>query len=148
MAFRGLVRYGIAFTLILAAANVYGQVDFSRGTRETDRFSNKDKEIEKKIRTLPKRPMIEMEKSVVGLEEQKFFVKKIDLAGCVSLSPDAFSSLIKNYENREVALSELKDLAGEIEKEYSRRGIEAVVSVPSDSPKDQTVTLQVLEGGI
>lgn len=133
------------FIIVFIAQPLYSQIDVEKATRETDRLGRK--EIEPKLR----RPL--EEKAVTAKppetlpekEEKKFFIKKIKLLGCESFSPEVFSSLVEKYENREVSLTELKDLAKEVEREYLRRGVIAAVFLPPQDIKDETISLQAVE---
>ena len=130
---------------VFATQPLYSQIDVERATRETDRLGRQD--IEPKLRrpleekaVKAKPPEILPEK-----EEKKFFIKKIKLSGCESFNPKVFSAIIEKYENRDVALTELNNLAKEIEREYLRQGVIAAVFVPPQDIKDGAVSLQVVE---
>ncbi len=115
-----------------------------RASRETDIFRPED--IEKKLRTTPRKPEeIEPKKITPSKEEQKFFIKKVILSGCESFPAESFSKLTKDYENKEVALSELENLGVNIEREYLKRGVIAAVFVPAQEIKEQSIELKVVE---
>ena len=121
--------------------------DASRATRETDRFGREmQKRAERELRKVPEqpaKPKAEEEKPKEG--EQKFFVKKIELAGCESYPPEDFQAFLEKYENKDETLTEMNNLAKEIAAEYLKRGIIAAVFLPPQEIKDQTVTMQVVE---
>lgn len=133
------------FIFVSIASPLYSQLDVEKATRQTDRLGRK--EIEEKLKRPPtEKPSVE--KPVVALpkkEEIKFFAKKITLLGCESFSPSDFAEIIKNYENKEVTLAELDELAKEIEEEYLRKGVIAAVFVPPQEIKEGEVVLQVVE---
>lgn len=65
----------------------YSQMDVEKATRETDRLGRE--EIEEKLRKIPEKPaeVKPEEEAPVKKEEQKFFIKKINLVGCESFPP-------------------------------------------------------------
>jgi hemolysin activation/secretion protein len=140
----GKIVIFLIFTLFSLAA--YSQIDVEKATRETDRLGQKEK-IEEKLRQPPseKPPEIKPPEAPVAKEEQKFFVKKINLEGCETFSPQDFSSSIAKYENRELTLSDLSILAREIEQGYLKRGVIAPVFLSPQEIKEGVVTLQVVE---
>lgn len=135
------------FIIVFIAQPLYSQIDIEKATRETDRLGRQEQEIQRKLRRAPEERPVEVKPQEVlpEKEEKKFFIKKIKLSGCESFSPEDFSSLVEKYENREVSLTELKDLSKEIEREYLRKGVIAAVFLPPQDIKDETVSLQVVE---
>lgn len=128
---------------------LYSQ-DFERTTHAIDVMGAQEKEkAERELREVPPKPQIaELEETAAPKEEkeeEKFFIKKINLAGCVSFTPESFSVIVQKYENKKVSLADMDTLAREIEKEYLRRGIIAAVIVVPQEIKEETVTLQVVE---
>ena len=108
------------------------------------------KEVDRGVPEEVKREMLESSTETPLLEEAKpegpvFFVKKIKIEGLKSLTEKDLQSLVEKYENREVALPELKNLADEIEKEYLKKGIIAVCVVPPQDIKGGIVMLRVAE---
>lgn len=119
-------------------------VDVDRATRETDRLN--PEEIEKKLVPAHKKPEEIKPPVAPAVEgETKVFVKNIKLSGNESIPSEEFSSIIKDYENKEVTLTQLQNLAKEIEREYLRKGVIAAVFVPPQELKEGTVILQVVE---
>ena len=115
-----------------------------KATRESDRSLRK--EAEKKLITPPpaKPPEIKKEEEK-KIEGPKFFVKKINLVGCESFSPDEFRPIIEKYENKEISFDELNILAKEIETEYLKKGVIAACVIPPQEIKEGVVTLNVIE---
>lgn len=128
---------------------VYAQVNPSaveRATREVDQLNREDREKLEKLKTIPEKPS-KPAPSVepIKKEEQKFYVKKVVLAGCETYTQEDFAFIISKYENKEVGLSDLNVLAKEIEREYLKKGVITAVFVPQQDVKDETVRLQVVE---
>lgn len=131
--------------ILLIARPVYPQSEIEKATREIDRLRRKE-EIEKKLeRPAERAPEEKPAEAPPKKEEQRLSIKKINLVGCESFLPDDFYPIVKRYEGREVALSELDALTKEIEQEYLKRGIIAAAFVPPQEVQEQTVILQVVE---
>lgn len=124
----------------------YCQSEIEQATRETDRLGRESLE-ERLKEPIPEEVFeIKPRKEVApGEEEEKFFVKKINLIGCQSFLPEEFSSIIKEYEEKELTLTELENLAKEIERDYLNRGVIAAVIVPPQEVREGVVTLRVIE---
>ena len=98
----------------------YSQVppgELDRAIKETVRPET-DKYRERVMPTPKAPPKVERKEEEPVVEGPKFFVKKINLIGTESFSPDEFRPVIEKYENREISLEELKILAKKIEREY------------------------------
>ncbi|MFC1644060.1 ShlB/FhaC/HecB family hemolysin secretion/activation protein, partial [Candidatus Omnitrophota bacterium] len=126
----------------------YGQLPpesaVDSATRDVDRDIRE--KAEEKLITPPKKgPKIEEEPEEKVPEGPKFFIKKINLIGTVSVSPEEFQPIIDKYENKEVSVGELNILAKEIERDYLRKGIIAACFLPPQEVKDGEVTLQAVE---
>lgn len=140
-------KIAICIGFILSMRPLYAQTetDIERATREADRLGGKEK-IEEKLRRIPEEPSQERPEQAPPKEkEQKFLIKKIELVGCESFTPQAFSPIIEEYENKQLSLSDLDGLAKEIERMYLRLGVIAAVFVPPQEIKEKTVVLQVVE---
>lgn len=127
--------------------SVYSQtgMDIERATRETDRLDRE--QIEERLRKIPEKPVeIRPEETLPEeKEEEKFFIRRIDLVGCENFSPESFSFITKRYENKELSLFDLEILAKGIEREYLKRGAIAAVFVPPQEIEEEIVILQVVE---
>ncbi len=139
------ISYFFIFIFCLFVSTLYAQSNIDQAAREVDRLSTKALEY-----ALPpppqKPPEIDIEHPPVEQEaETKFFIQNIILEGCESFSSEEFAPAIFQYENKETTLSELNQLAKEIEQEYLNRGIIAAVFIPPQEIKDQTIILQVVE---
>lgn len=142
--FKGLLKSTLFIILLLIAPPLYPQNTVEEATREADRLGRE--KIEEKLRETPKKAQIEIKpEEVPAKEEQKFFIKKINLVGAESFPSESFTSIIQKYENREATLSELDTLTKEIEREYLRRGVIAAVFLPPQEIKEGVVNLQVVE---
>jgi hemolysin activation/secretion protein len=142
---KGLFKLIVFFIPLFITRPLYSQGGIERATREVDRLGGE--KVEEKLERAPQKPaeIKKEEEAPVKKGEKTFFIKKINLVGCESFSPQVFSSLIKEYENKEVTLTDLDILAKDIEQAYLERGVIAAVFVPPQEIKDQTVTLQVVE---
>ncbi len=119
--------------------------EVDRATRETDR-SMREK-AEEKLRRVPEKPP-QIEKDEEAEEKpgkQKIFVKEIKLIGTESFPPEEFDPLVSKYENKEVTLDDLNNLARQIQREYLRRGIIVACFIPPQDVKEGIVILQVIE---
>ncbi len=133
-----------AITILLFNPTLYSQTKVDQATREIDRSLRK--ELEKKLKVSPaKIPEIKKEEARKVEEEVKFYVKKIELKGCESVSPEEFKPLLEKYEDKELSLKELDELAKRIEEEYLKKGIIAACFVPPQEIKEGVVILQVVE---
>ena len=151
--FRSFLKH--AFVLILFAAfflftqRAYAQppptpASLDQATKEVDRDVRED--LQRKYYKPPKKPpKIEEEIEAPAAEGPTFLIKKINLVGVQSFTPEDFAPIVEKYENRDVSLSELKILAKEIEREYLRKGVIAACFVPPQEVKDGTVVIRVVE---
>jgi hemolysin activation/secretion protein len=138
----------VLFTFLFIFNPLYAQVNIEKATSEVDRLGREEEKLQGRLRSPPQKSAeikTEEAKVLAEGEEESFFVKKINLVGCESVSPKIFSPLIAKYENREVTLIELNILAKDIEQEYLKQGIIAAVFVPPQDIKEGNVTLQVVE---
>ncbi|MBU1726064.1 MAG: BamA/TamA family outer membrane protein [Candidatus Omnitrophica bacterium] len=135
----------LAITFLFISPFAFAQ-NVDQATRETDLYKPRDKIAEELQQAPRETPEVIPEKPVVKKEgEKEFFVKKIELTGCESFSPQEFSSIVSKYENRNVTMSELENLSNELEREYLKRGVIAAVLIPAQEIKEEIVTLQVVE---
>jgi len=135
-----------AFAFLIVTGRAYSQTALEQAVRESDIMKEELKAKREQLKKVPeKAPEIEIKERPPLKEEKKFFVKKINLVGCESFSPQDFSVLTNKYENKEVTFTELDNLCKEIEQEYIKRGIVAAVFIPQQEIINQTITLQVVE---
>jgi len=114
-------------------------------TREVDR-DVREKAAAELEAAPPRVPKIKEEVSEKPLiEGPKFFVKKITLKGCEHVSVEHFEPIIKEYENKEISMEELKILAKKIERSYLKKGIIAACFIPPQDVKEGEIVLQVIE---
>jgi len=139
-----------AFILAILVVNLdtpllFSAVDVERATRSTD-VLDIGKKVKEKFKTYPEKPTgLETTRPIEKKEEKKFFVKSIKLIGYESFPPEDFYLFIKEFENKEVSLSDLETLANQIQEEYFNRGVISYVFVPEQDILDASVTLQVIE---
>jgi len=125
------------------AASVEQRVESA--TRQSDVLTDSD-QYQKKLRNIPKKPPeIKQKEEIPSPTEERFYVEKIRLEGCVSFPAEDFASIVAKFEKREITLTELNNLAKEIEGEYLRRGIISAVYVPPQDIREKSVVLQVIE---
>jgi len=81
--------------------------------------------------------------------EKSFFVRKINISGNSVISKEAFSLLLKDYEDKNLNLSDLERLTSLITAEYKRQGyILANAYLPGQEIIDGIVEICVSEGKI
>lgn len=132
------------FAFLLSPPLSYAQSNIDQASRETDRLGREG--LKDALPPFPETPPeIEMEKPPVQEGETKFFIKKINLAGCESFPAEEFYPIVSQYENTETSLTELNGLAKKIETQYLKRGIIAAVFIPPQDIREETITLQVVE---
>ncbi len=120
------------------------ELNIDKATSEADRIIS-PAEIEKKMPP-PKKKPVEIElPSAPPAPKKVISVKSIYLTGVVSFKNEDFDFLVKKYENRDITLEELQDLAKDIEREYLKRGMVAAVVIPGQDVQDGKVTLRVIE---
>ncbi|MFH0763615.1 MAG: ShlB/FhaC/HecB family hemolysin secretion/activation protein [Candidatus Omnitrophota bacterium] len=118
--------------------------NYERAVREVDRPVRE--EAEKKLEAAPqKKPVIQEEKKPEKETGQRYFIKKVILSGCESFPPEEFSSITRQYENRDLSFDDLDELTQIIEREYLNKGVIAACFVPPQDLKDGVVTLYVVE---
>lgn len=142
------ILIAIAALSLLSAMPAYcAGPDVERGVREIDRFSSdKEKNVERMLFKIPEKQQATIPQvSPIIRDEKRFFIKTIELAGCESFTPSDFTDFIKEYENKEVTLTELSMLAKDIERDYLKKGVIAAVFVPPQEIKEEKVTLRVVE---
>ena len=82
-------------------------------------------------------------------EEFKFEAKEIVLNASSILSEDELSEIIKNYEQKNVSISDLQELVQEINQLYSEKGyITARAVLPQQRVNDGKIRIELIEGYI
>lgn len=118
-------------------ASVIDQRTFEGATAELIEEEEKKPQIEKPP---------EVEKPSAALEA-KFFVREILLRGNQAIETEKLRSFITPFEGRDLTLTEANQLAGQIEREYRRRGyITTLAYLPPQRIENQTLLVEVLEG--
>ncbi len=138
-----LTQIFIVITVFSSYAT-YAKANVEQATREIELPTSRD--IEKKLTPLPvKKPVIEEEIQIPIRTGPSFFVTKINLSGCESVPSQEFQIITEKYENKELDLEDINNIAKEIEKEYLRKGIIAVCYLPPQDIKDGALTLKIIE---
>ena len=138
--------YIITFLLcafLLYAQKAYSQPNLDTATKEVDRPIAD--EVERRMEDVPRKPTIVEEAPEEEEPDVKFFIKEIKVMGGELFSADKFENIISKYENREVSIKELHDLARAISTEYLRRGYIVTCFIPEQEIEDGIVILQVIE---
>ena len=134
----------------------YAQLFVQRGTGEVLQQIERDRqeqELMKKKETPQKPPVIEQEKEVPKktppLTGRKLFVKKFRIEGNTLLKPEVLYALIAPYEDKELAIEEIQDLANFITAQYRDAGYIIVNAfVPAQEVQDRVVVIKVVEGKV
>ena len=109
-------------------------------------------ELQKTLEDAPEIPEIEEErpkKREGAVPELRFFVRAIAVEGNTIIPSSEFQDIVQGYENREVTVSELNELAARIEKIYRDSGfITAYVYVPPQKVENEKVLIRVIEGKV
>ncbi len=139
----------MVFVILAAGASISNAADVTAGvadraTRQVDVSLREEAErrLKEKKERIEKEEAEEEEKVYEG---PRFVVKKINLIGVESLSADEFVPVLEKYENREVTVIELGELAKEIERTYLKHGIIAAAFLPAQEVKTGEVKLRVVE---
>lgn len=135
--------YFIFFTPSFIFSQTANSID--QATREADRLNTPDK-IEEQLRRFPKKPTERIvEKETPPDEGKKVLIKKINLIGCKEVPAETFAPIISQYENKELSISDINNLAKTIEREYLKQGVIAVVYIPAQETKDRIINFTVVE---
>src|SRR5436190_277140 len=79
-------------------------------------------------------------------ESIKFFVREFEIQGNRTYSSEELKKLLKDYTNREITNTELKEAAAKINAFYANAGKEKVeVVIPDQDPASGVMTFQVNE---
>jgi len=79
--------------------------------------------------------------------EKKTFIRKIDVVGNIIIPPKIIDKIVLEYENRELTLSDLMELADKITAIYVSKGyLTSQAYVPPQKVEDETAIIEVLEG--
>ena len=108
---------------------------------------------EKPYEEFKRKPKVDIkredEKEKVPLLEskKKFFIKKIEIVGNTIFPTKTIEKIVQEYENREITLNDLMELANKITSLYASEGyVTSQAYVPPQKVKNETVTIEVLEG--
>ncbi|MBI3999785.1 MAG: ShlB/FhaC/HecB family hemolysin secretion/activation protein, partial [Candidatus Omnitrophica bacterium] len=79
----------------------------------------------------------------------KFFVQKIEIKGNTIFQTAEFFPMIKNYENREATLEDLKAITYAITQKYQKSGyITSLAYVPPQDLEKGTIAIEIIEGRV
>lgn len=97
-------------------------------------------------------PVIEKEKIKVEEKDKdavRFKVREFKVEGATLLDAQTIKSITSPYENKELTLSEISNIAEAITNEYRKKGyIIAYTFIPAQDIKDGVVGIKVVEGKI
>jgi len=135
----------LSFSLVTPTWAQPSASDLGSASREVDRPIQQ--EIEKKLSRPPEKLLKDEEKEIKkqAIRGRTFFVKEIKLLGLESFPPEDFKRYVEKYENREVAITELRVLASQIERAYLKKDVIAACLVPPQEVKEGVVILRVVE---
>ncbi|MCG2709698.1 MAG: hypothetical protein L6246_05200, partial [Thermodesulfovibrionales bacterium] len=112
-------------------------------------------QLEKKELIPPEKPseppVIEKEKrpEVKVKGGEKIFVKQFTVQGATLLSEETIKSITAPYENKELTLSEISNIAKAITNEYRKKGyIIAYAFIPAQDIGKEIVRIRIIEGKI
>ncbi len=89
------------------------------------------------------------EAELPGANTEKFYLKKVQVTGNTKVSSDEIATLTAPYENREVTLGEICELATRITEFYYSKGyVSCRAYLPPQTISDDTVEIRILEGSI
>jgi len=99
------------------------------------------------------KPVVEIEREEKGPSalpmdtETKFFIKEIKVLGNTKIPTTRIKKVVSDYENREISLAELMELADKITAIYASKGyVTSQAYLPPQQIENQTVTIQIIEG--
>ena len=111
-------------------------------------------QLEKKDVTpkdIPKEPIVEIK--LVNLPQiaggKKVYIRQINVEGATLIKEQTIQAIISKYENKELTLSEINQIAGDISSAYIKQGyILARAYIPQQEIKDGVLEVKVIEGKI
>jgi hemolysin activation/secretion protein len=146
------------FVLIMSFSqnSSYAQLFAQHGTGEVLQQIERDRqeqELMKKEEAPRKPPVIEREeeapKKPPVITGRKLLVKKFRIEGNTLLKPEVLYALIAPYENKEMAIEEILELANLITAKYLDAGYIIVSAfVPAQEVQDHIVVIKVVEGRV
>ncbi|MFW6359488.1 MAG: ShlB/FhaC/HecB family hemolysin secretion/activation protein [Chroococcales cyanobacterium] len=96
----------------------------------------------------PQQPIPERE-DVPDVAPQTFTVEKFNVVGSTIFSPEQFEQLLEPFTNRPLSLAELFQARSAVTQLYVENGyITSGAILPPQELTDNTVTIQVIEGGL
>lgn len=97
----------------------------------------------------PEKPVIEKkeEKPKEVIDGKKILIRQINLQGATLIDEQTLKTILSKYENKELTLSEINQIAEDITANYRTHGyILAYVYIPQQEIKDGILEIGVIEG--
>ncbi|TAL27915.1 MAG: ShlB/FhaC/HecB family hemolysin secretion/activation protein, partial [Nitrospirae bacterium] len=97
----------------------------------------------------PEAPVIEKkeEKPTKAVDGKKILIKQIKLQGAALIEEQTLKTILSKYENKELTLSEMNQIAEDITANYRKQGyILAYAYIPPQEIKDGILEISVIEG--
>jgi hemolysin activation/secretion protein len=151
----GLATHGVLFYLSIAIlvaftlSLIFPIVSYAQEGSGKVLQQLKNKEI------LPKeileKPVIENkeEKAKEIVDGKKIFIRQINVEGVTLINKQAIQAIISKYENKELTLSEIEQIANDITSAYNKEGfILARAYIPPQEIKNWVLEIKVIEGKI
>ena len=108
---------------------------------------------EKPYEEFKHKPKVEIKREDEGEQapllesKKKFFIEKIKIIGNTIFPTKPIDKIVQEYENKELTLSDLMELANKITALYASKGyITSQAYVPPQKVENKTVTIEILEG--
>lgn len=127
---------------------------FAAPALSQDRSGEILQQLEKKEivpKETPEKPVIEKkeEKPKEAVDGKKILIRQIKLQGATLIEEQTLKTILSKYENKELTLSEINQIAEDITASYRKRGyILAYAYIPPQEIKDGILEISVLEGRI
>ena len=142
----------VALFILIDSSPLFAQV---RRVIRGSTAAVKSKEIlkEKPYEAFKPKPKVEIEREAekvappLAESEKKFFIKKIDVIGNTVLSPKLIDKIVQEYENKELYLQDLMELANKITALYASHGyVTTQAYIPPQRIEEGVATIEVVEG--
>lgn len=99
--------------------------------------------------SLNSKKLFELRRPEIGEEGASFFVAMVDLVGNEAVSRDELTSIVSQYENKDVTFNDLQVLCYEITSYYREKGfLFSRAVVPQQEIQDGKLTLQMIEANL
>ncbi len=123
------------------------------GLEKTRKGIEKREKLEKKIEKKEEKPEIDeieekpVEEKMPALPAVKIFIKEIEVVGAVLFSEEKIREITFSFENKELTLKEIQNIADSITLLYRKKGyITSRAYVPPQKIKEGILKIKMLEG--